>query len=106
MMDIDSARQAFEQMPAWLSMALAILSSSTVTAAMSWVVNVVRERRRERAIEERIRNLEIDNKVCQEANAQLREDIGGYRELNVYLRKQVDKLQERLERLERGGIDL
>ncbi len=72
-------------------LAATAVGSGGVTAVLSQLAAAFRERRRETAIEARIQHLEDDNTKCQQANADLREEIGGLREA-----------VRRLERIESG----
>lgn len=72
-------------------LAATALGSGGVTAVLSQLAAAFRERRREAGIESRIQHLEDDNARCQQANADLREEIGGLREA-----------VRRLERIESG----
>lgn len=84
-----------------LTLAVTAIGSGGVAAILSQVASAFRERRRELAIDERMANLEEAHADCRKENADLREQIGGYRELNIYLRSEIGELRERLGRLER-----
>lgn len=72
-------------------LAATAVGSGGITAVLTQIAAVFREKRREDGIEKRIQHLEDENARCQQANADLREEIGGLREA-----------VRRLERIESG----